>query len=43
MSEDYDELFKLWDKSAAENAEEYEQLYNNLKIKICYLLIFNQK
>lgn len=27
---DYDELFELWDKSAAENAEEYEQLDKEL-------------
>lgn len=27
---DYDELFKLWDKSAAENAEEFEQLDKEL-------------
>lgn len=30
MSEDYNELFELWDKSAAENAEEFEQLDKEL-------------
>ncbi len=27
---DYTELFELWDKSAAENAEEFEQLDKEL-------------
>ena len=30
MSEDYSELFELWDISAAENAGEYEQLDKEL-------------
>lgn len=30
MSEDYTELFELWDKSAAENAADYEQLDKEL-------------
>lgn len=30
MPEDYSELFELWDKSAAENAEEFEQLDKEL-------------
>lgn len=30
MSEDYTKLFELWDKSAAENAEEFEQLDKEL-------------
>ena len=30
ISEDYNELFELWDKSAAENAEEFEQLDKEL-------------
>lgn len=31
MSENYTELFELWDKSAAENAEEFEQLDKELE------------